>query len=115
VLRRFSEHQRRCQRILGVLDDGPARACGIAGHMWSARTVAEQPLLVVWEVLGHLDLLLDDGTVSEDILDDGSRYGKAWFSLREPTDRGRDAVAQAGGLGETSTLYPGVQRSAKFQ
>ena len=81
--RRFAEHRRRCQRILAVLEEGPAHAYGIAEHLWSARTVAEQPLLVVWEVLGHLDLLLDDGTVSEQILDDGSRYGKAWFSLRE--------------------------------
>ena len=87
VLRRFSEHQRRCQRILRVLDEGPAQAYGIARHLWSARTVAEQPLLVVWEVLGHLDLLLDDGTVSEEIVDDGSRYGKAWFAMREPSRR----------------------------
>ena len=49
-------------RILDVLEEGPAQAYGIAGHLWSARTVAEQPLLVVWEVLGHLDLLLDDGS-----------------------------------------------------
>ena len=47
-------------------------------------TVREQPLLVVWEVLGHLDLLLDEGAVSEEMLDDGSRYGKARFALREP-------------------------------
>ena len=46
--------------------------------------MAEQPVLVVWEVLGHLDLLLDAGKVSEEVVDDGSRYGKAWFSLREP-------------------------------
>ena len=37
----------------------------IAGRLWSPRTVAEQPLLVVWEVLGHLDLLLAAGTVTE--------------------------------------------------
>ncbi|HTT31693.1 MAG TPA: MBL fold metallo-hydrolase [Solirubrobacteraceae bacterium] len=113
VLRRFSEHQRRCQRILEVLEEGPAHAYGIAGHLWSARTVAEQPLLVVWEVLGHLDLLLDDGTVSEEIVDDGSRYGKAWFSLRQPTDR--DGGAETAGLRQTSILYPGVERPAKFQ
>jgi glyoxylase-like metal-dependent hydrolase (beta-lactamase superfamily II) len=115
VLRRFSEHQRRCQRILGVLDEGPAQAYGIARHLWSARTVAEQPLLVVWEVLGHLDLLLDDGTVSEEITEDGSRYGKSWFSLRAPNGRGRDGGAQNSGLRETSIFYPGVERSAKFQ
>lgn len=84
VRRRFAEHRRRCRRILAVLGEGPASAYGIAGHLWSARTVADQSVLVVWEVLGHLDLLLDAGAVSEEVRDDGSRYGKAWFSLREP-------------------------------
>jgi glyoxylase-like metal-dependent hydrolase (beta-lactamase superfamily II) len=114
VLRRFSEHQRRCQRILEALAEGPAQAYGIAAHLWSARTVAEQPLLVVWEVLGHLDLLLDDGTVAEEIRDDGSRYGKAWFSLRDPTDLRRDGAAPIAGMRETFNLDPGVHRSAKF-
>jgi glyoxylase-like metal-dependent hydrolase (beta-lactamase superfamily II) len=81
VDRRLAEHDRRCRRITEVLEGGPANAYGIARHLWSPRTVAEQPLLVVWEVLGHLDLLLDSGTVSEVVRDDGSRYGKAWFSL----------------------------------
>jgi glyoxylase-like metal-dependent hydrolase (beta-lactamase superfamily II) len=81
VRRRLSEHRRRCRRILAALEQGPEHAYGIAGHLWSPRTVAEQPLLVVWEVLGHLDLLLDEGRVSEQKFDDGSRYGKAWFSL----------------------------------
>jgi glyoxylase-like metal-dependent hydrolase (beta-lactamase superfamily II) len=81
VRRRFAEHRQRCRRITEVLQGGPANAYGIARQLWSSRTVAEQPLLVVWEVLGHLDLLLDEGTVVEDIGDDGSRYGKAWFSL----------------------------------
>ena len=71
VRRRFAEHRRRCQRILAALEEGPAHAYGIAKHLWSARTVAEQPLLVVWEVLGHLDLLLDEGTVAERVFDDG--------------------------------------------
>jgi glyoxylase-like metal-dependent hydrolase (beta-lactamase superfamily II) len=81
---RLAEHDRRCQRILSVLERGPANAYEIAGHLWPARTVTEQPVLVVWEVLGHLDLLVDaGGAVSEQMLDDGSRYGKARFSLCE--------------------------------
>lgn len=83
VRRRLSEHRRRCRRITDVLQHGSENAYGIARHLWSRRTIAEQPLLVVWEVLGHLDLLLDAGAVREDIRDDGSRYGKASFSLRD--------------------------------
>jgi glyoxylase-like metal-dependent hydrolase (beta-lactamase superfamily II) len=113
VERRFAEHRRRCQRILAVLEEGPAHAFGIAKHLWSARTVAEQPLLVVWEVLGHLDLLLDEGTVSEQILDDGSRYGKAWFWLREQAaSRAGDPNGRVPG---TSILYPGGHRRAELE
>ncbi len=114
VRRRFAEHRRRCQRILAVLEEGPAHAYGIAGHLWSARTVAEQPLLVVWEVLGHLDLLLDDGTVSERVFDDGSRYGKAWFWLRDQAFDGGDA-APNGEARETSILYPGGHPRAELE
>ena len=113
VRRRFAEHRRRCQRILAVLEEGPAHAYGIAKHLWSARTVAEQPLLVVWEVLGHLDLLLDDGTVSERVFDDGSQYGKAWFWLRDQAFDGGDA-APDGKAREASILYPGGHPRAEL-
>ncbi|MBV9607171.1 MAG: MBL fold metallo-hydrolase [Solirubrobacterales bacterium] len=113
VRRRFAEHRRRCQRILTVLEEGPAHAYGIARHLWSARTVAEQPVLVVWEVLGHLDLLLDEAKVTEQILDDGSRYGKAWFWLREQA--ASDSEASNGAAPRTSILYPGGQRPAELE
>jgi glyoxylase-like metal-dependent hydrolase (beta-lactamase superfamily II) len=112
VRRRVNEHGRRCRRILEVLEQGPAQAYGIAGHLWSARTVAEQPLLVVWEVLGHLDLLLDEDGVSEQKLEDGSRYGKAWFSLREESPA---RPTPNGGSRETSILYPGGDRSVESE
>ncbi len=68
------EHQRRCERILGILDDGPSSAYEIARELWVPRTVAEQPLLVVWEVLGHLELLLATGAVAEGAGDDRSVF-----------------------------------------
>src|SRR4051812_3785128 len=61
VHRRLGDHDRRCDRIVEALRSGRASAFEIATHLWSPRTVSEQPLLVVWEVLGHLDLLLDAG------------------------------------------------------
>ena len=39
--------------------------------------MSAQPLLVVWEVLGHLDLLLDASAITERVTDDGSTYGVA--------------------------------------
>jgi glyoxylase-like metal-dependent hydrolase (beta-lactamase superfamily II) len=83
VERRFEEHRRRCDRILDVLRQRRASAFEITTHLWRPRTVSGQPLLVVWEVLGHLDLLLDAGKVSERVTQDGSEYGVADFAIRE--------------------------------
>jgi glyoxylase-like metal-dependent hydrolase (beta-lactamase superfamily II) len=113
VGRRFSEHRRRCTRIVSVLEEGRANAYGIAGHLWSARTLTQQPLLVVWEVLGHLDLLLDAGSVSEEVVDDGSRYGKAWFSLREVgPDVPGQVVTSNRTVREPLIAFPGGDRPA---
>jgi glyoxylase-like metal-dependent hydrolase (beta-lactamase superfamily II) len=71
---RLREHRRRCERIRAILDDGPQTAFEIAGRLWPARTVLEQPLLVVWEVIGNLELLLASGDVAERVGDDGSVF-----------------------------------------
>jgi glyoxylase-like metal-dependent hydrolase (beta-lactamase superfamily II) len=71
VQARVREHQHRCERILAILEDTPSSAYAIAQRLWAPRTVAEQPLLVVWEVLGHLDILVNRGTVREDVDADG--------------------------------------------
>jgi glyoxylase-like metal-dependent hydrolase (beta-lactamase superfamily II) len=96
VERRFGDHQRRCERILAILHGGAATAYEITRHLWSPRTVVEQPLLVTWEVLGHLDLLLDAGLVEERVADDGSRYGAATFGLRRPPAPARRVAGPRG-------------------
>ena len=70
---RLAEHRVRAARIAGVLLREPQTAYGIAGHLWPAETVREQPLLVVWEVLGHLEILLAAGVAAEVRGDDGRR------------------------------------------
>jgi glyoxylase-like metal-dependent hydrolase (beta-lactamase superfamily II) len=71
---RLRDHRRRCERILAILDEGPQTAWAIAGRLWPPRTVTEQPLLVVWEVVGHLELLLASGDVAERAGDGGSVF-----------------------------------------
>ena len=88
---RIAEHQRRAARIARVLLEGSETAYGIAGHLWSERTVREQPLLVVWEVLGHLDLLDGAGLIREVQGDDGRQR----FTLGETRSIGRRDVARA--------------------
>jgi glyoxylase-like metal-dependent hydrolase (beta-lactamase superfamily II) len=74
VRRRFADHERRCGRIAAALEPGPATAYEIAQRLWPSHTVREQPLLVVWEVLGHLDLLLDACAVREAVTDDVAHF-----------------------------------------
>ena len=85
VRRRLADHGRRCDRIAEALRDRRATAFEIAGQLWPEHIVTEQPLLVVWEVLGHVDLLLDAGRVEERVTDDGSTYGVASFALAATT------------------------------
>ena len=79
---RLLDHHRRCERIVAILQDGPSSAFAIAKRLWPARTVAEQPLLVVWEVVGHLELLLAGGEVAERTGD-----GRSVFELKDPGRR----------------------------
>ncbi len=71
VDREFVQHRDRCRRIIRLLERGPADAFTLGREMWRGEIVREQPLLVVWEVLGHLDLLLDAGIAGERLDDDG--------------------------------------------
>jgi len=71
IRRRLIEHNRRSERIATVLEGGPNSAYGVAHELWPARMVREQPLLVLWEVLGHLDLMLSAGMLDERQADDG--------------------------------------------
>src|SRR3954471_1686882 len=87
VRARLLDHERRCGRILAILADGPATAYSIARRLWPAATVAEQPVLVVWEGVGDLDLLLASGRVAERVGDSASV-----FELTAATSRLRAAA-----------------------
>jgi hypothetical protein len=65
---------RACATIVAVLGDGRQTAFEIAGGLWPERTVMQQPLLVVWEVIGNLELLLAAGAVIERVGDAGSVF-----------------------------------------
>src|SRR5215208_498027 len=71
---RLRDHRRRGERIVAILEGGPRTAFEIAGGLWPERTVVEQPLLVVWEVVGNLELLLASGAVAERVGDRGSVF-----------------------------------------
>jgi glyoxylase-like metal-dependent hydrolase (beta-lactamase superfamily II) len=78
---RLDEHEDRSQRIADVLAEEPNTAYGVAAELWPDQMIREQPLLVLWEVLGHVDLMLGAGVLNERRDDDG----RSWFT--------RDAMA----------------------
>jgi glyoxylase-like metal-dependent hydrolase (beta-lactamase superfamily II) len=65
---RLRLHQRRARKILAMLRERPLSAYEIAVRMWGNVAVT-QAFLTISEVLGHLDLLLEEGSVAEH--DDG--------------------------------------------
>lgn len=71
VEQRLAFHADRLERVAELVGDGCTTAFEIARRLWSDETAEAQPVLVVWEVLGHLDILVNRGTVREDVDADG--------------------------------------------
>ena len=76
---RFALHRRRADKIHRLLEERPRTAYEIAQALWGNIAVT-QAYLTLSEVLGHLDLLPNDGRVRE--ID---RDGLSLFEAREPS------------------------------
>jgi glyoxylase-like metal-dependent hydrolase (beta-lactamase superfamily II) len=61
---RFSLHQRRADKIARLVQERPRSAYDIAQALWGNIAVT-QAFLTLSEVLGHLDLLMNEGRVTE--------------------------------------------------
>jgi glyoxylase-like metal-dependent hydrolase (beta-lactamase superfamily II) len=62
--RRFTLHARRAEKIWKLISEAPVTAHAIAQALWGNIAVT-QAYLTLSEVLGHTDLLLNDGRVHE--------------------------------------------------
>ncbi|MFL5865356.1 MAG: MBL fold metallo-hydrolase [Solirubrobacteraceae bacterium] len=70
---RFRLHDRRAGKLHRLLQTGPQTAYDLASAMWGNVAVT-QAFLTISEVLGHLDLLIADGRVSEDAAGPVTRF-----------------------------------------
>ena len=61
---RFTLHERRAEKIYGLISERPRSAYEIAQELWGNVAVT-QAFLTLSEVLGHVDLLAADGRVRE--------------------------------------------------
>jgi glyoxylase-like metal-dependent hydrolase (beta-lactamase superfamily II) len=61
---RLAAQDRRREKIFGIIEAGPISAYGIAEAIWGDVAVT-QAYLTLSEVIGHVDVLLEEGRVSE--------------------------------------------------
>ncbi|HEV2974488.1 MAG TPA: MBL fold metallo-hydrolase [Solirubrobacteraceae bacterium] len=73
---RFRMHRRRAEKIHRLIATEPRTAHEIAQQLWGNVAVT-QAFLTLSEVLGHVDLLLRDGSVVETEADGVVRFGAA--------------------------------------
>ncbi len=66
---RFRMHERRAEKLCGLIVERPRNAYELAQEMWGNVAVT-QAFLTLSEVLGHVDLLIEDGRVRECVRDD---------------------------------------------
>ncbi len=85
---RLAMHARRCEKLYGLVAERPRTGYELAQALWGNVAVT-QAFLTLSEVIGHLDLLVNDGRVRE--ADDGEviRY--------EAVGDGGPAAAESGG------------------
>jgi glyoxylase-like metal-dependent hydrolase (beta-lactamase superfamily II) len=70
---RFRLHERRARKLLGLIAERPRTAYELAQAMWGNVAVT-QAYLTLSEVLGHVDLLRNDGRVVEVEADGVARF-----------------------------------------
>jgi glyoxylase-like metal-dependent hydrolase (beta-lactamase superfamily II) len=70
---RFALHERRANKIHGLIAERPRTAYEVAQAMWGNIAVT-QAYLTLSEVVGHVDLLMNDGRVVERDEDGVVRY-----------------------------------------
>ena len=71
---RMAFHSDRLDRIARHVKAGCSTAFDVARRLWSDEIAETQSVLAVWEVLGHLDILVNRGTVLEQVDDRGRHH-----------------------------------------
>ena len=70
---RIAKHMRRKEKIYGLIAERPRTGYELAQAIWGNVAVT-QAYLTLSEIIGHVDLLLDEGRVAETVEGDVIRY-----------------------------------------
>jgi len=73
IKKRIEFHERRLELVAASIEAEGSTAFEIAQRVWDEETARTQAVLVIWEVVGHLDVLAERGLVVEVVGDAGSR------------------------------------------
>jgi glyoxylase-like metal-dependent hydrolase (beta-lactamase superfamily II) len=71
IAERLAFHEERLGHVAALVDDGGTTAFDVARRIWGSETAETQAVLVIWEVVAHLDVLAQRGLVSEATRNDG--------------------------------------------
>jgi glyoxylase-like metal-dependent hydrolase (beta-lactamase superfamily II) len=71
---RLAFHSGRIDRIAEIIEGGADTAFEISRQLWSDEVARTQTVLAIWEVLGHLDILVDRGLLAEDVSPAGDHF-----------------------------------------
>jgi glyoxylase-like metal-dependent hydrolase (beta-lactamase superfamily II) len=74
---RLAFHSDRLDRITELVRNGATTAFEIARRLWSDEVARTQTVLAIWEVVGHLDILVNRGTVLEHVDNRGCHHFRA--------------------------------------
>jgi glyoxylase-like metal-dependent hydrolase (beta-lactamase superfamily II) len=74
IQERMAFHAHRLELIAGHVRAGCSTAFDVARVLWSDEIAETQTVLAIWEVLGHLDILVNRGTLREDVDDRGRHH-----------------------------------------
>lgn len=64
---RLAFHEDRLQLVAGHVRDGGDTGYEIARRVWGDDVAVDQAVLAIWEIVGHLDLLVERGVVVEQV------------------------------------------------
>jgi len=71
IEKRFAFHNRRLELIAGGIEASGSTTFGLARTLFGDEIAGSQTVLAIWEILGHLDLLVANGAVEEHVDGDG--------------------------------------------
>jgi glyoxylase-like metal-dependent hydrolase (beta-lactamase superfamily II) len=64
---RFAFHSTRLDHVEEIVGGGASTAFEISRKLWSDEVARTQTVLAIWEVLGHLDILVARGVLQENV------------------------------------------------